>query len=888
MHISKLDMFETKSHYHNRSKDNMALYSTERAYPVALTNKIIIKEDVIDCIYKIIDLIVDQGERIGFIKLKHSWEGYPKGQEGQTSYYTDLHAKIISQIRQVTNEVGKDNYIHYEKWQDKDAGFFYVLFVNPHSNEEDIEYLKEFAAELEDRPSTFKSSEAQELLNALISYFIKIAMVHDLNISKSAIANGHVNLNNRMHFLVKTTNSRDKETNKKCVLYHSLLPKVWVSTHKEIVTTLTYQRFKSVEHNSEIKESDRIDVFIPDTNPKSYGKFKEMNNNDAYCLVKTSALEGKRELSYINFSAIDQSIISYETAFTMLIERICNGAGIDYERVLFDPTLKGRPFVRTMLSTALGVKPKLTIIDATNPYRAKLSDTSSVNLKNKTSVNNEVKTKTGLEYTFDFINQDCIDVVVDYLIDNLVDDYEVDLVKFADIKYEDLEQDVNYLVLQDPSPTGYWHFANKEKEDALIEAYGVNWQDRVDLSFTDDDIKIDRESDFFKILRKRDSEKAKGNEAEFFTDPYTQFKLKQYDAAKAGHRKISLQGLHMPFYRTVANSYIAKTKYSLDKRVDAELKVAYKDNILEAELRPAIQKICIDLDIKRALTVTGVIGLINGNNEVVDYSDYAGEYRCFYIAKPSNKGRGADSFYASQIDLTVSKEGIEILGIKLLDNPSSVRSDERFCIPETVIPYLYNDAFYLVDDKGNVLTSYSNKREERVLSSIPQSGLYKGWTLDYYVAWHQEQKGFEIGSNITLSRTKTKPKDRVEPFLCDQSLLTPFYTLYSEVNHYSFKQDLKGCSKKKLGGSEWLFIKELDTGELLTYITDKHGAAEKKSKADKVYKILVKDNKGNTINAGSSKLALLYIQTCTFHVARVNSFSSKSILNSMAKIALKD
>lgn len=900
MHVSKLRTFETKCAYEARLLEKPTLPITERAFPVSLTNKIIIKEEPISAVYKMIDLLLEQKELLGYMDVCHSWDNY-KGNEDSDGdadgdannkrYYSDLHEKVVNLIRFSTNNHDKKDYIHYERWYNKNTDSHVIIFVRPNGNEEDVIALRDFADKLSHNPSAFESSEVQMLLNCLLSFTAKLILIGDISISKSSLVNGSINLNNRPHFLVKINN----KAKTKQVEYHTLLPKIWISSKDEVISTLVYQRFLSGKQDSAIKESDKIDVFIPNALEKPHASLADVESGDSQYLIRDNAQEGTKEIKYLKLAAIEESAITYETAFSGMINRICSAAKINCEWVVFDPELRGRPWGRIAHKTKSGSgesKPKLTIIVAINKQQSSITSITETPLKNRTTKESKGKeggdSKSSLKYEYKYSNRECIDIVLAHMKNEMFAGYDVDVVGFDDIEYGELRHDTNYIVLQDPKPSyGYWYFMDKKeskirKEAALIKAYGGDWYKEMHLQFKNKDIAIPREWNALKILNLRESQRNKGNDARLHTDPYTALKIEQYDQGMAGKQKFVLQGIHIPKYEDIARWLIAGPRYDSDLNNDMRLEVGRgKKDVLD-DLNKAGEKINIDLEMKRVLVDKELIKLYDGDGCVIDYSVYSGKYRCYYIMRPSIKGQRQDAFYASQIDITVSDLGIKITDIKLLDNDSSVRSGKKFSLPKSVIPRLYNNGFYLVDEEGNVLTSYTNLREERVLSSVPQSGRYKGQFLDEFSMNAQEHENFELGGHVTLSKNKEMPG------ISDQSLFIPYATMNSKTgkNSDAFSKMNKDGKKQYIGGKEWFFIKELPTGELLTYISDKDSINAEISKTTRPYNILVKNKEGETIDAATSPLACLYIETCTFHVARVNSFSGKSILSSISKIAL--
>lgn len=918
-HISQLRTAMTKASYQALADNDPKLPLAYRAFPTAKTNKIKLNEDPLSAIIKLIYLLARDSKQVGYIINKLDRDGYESDTEGTAKYYTDLHNNAISKIRGRINNHNPNDYIGYEKWYDSSRKQYVVLFVDPMGDEDAMDEFIAFAEELDSRSDAYTNSQHQHLLNSLLVLVAKLDLIKQLKLSEAAKFSGHVNLNNDIAFLVKVTNEKDEETKDTQVVYHALVANIWVSSYDEIISTLVYKRYKSAEIAADGIRTSEIDVFIPNALPSRYKGFEKNLAGKGSELINISAAKGKQEISHIDLKNLGESGLLYKDSFANLLTEICEDAGIAHTAVLFDPDLRARPFVRLPeLDVNAAIKPKLTIIIGIPHVLRDNADVVNIeyrDLSKKPTKLNKRDDSNDRKFTLDFIVQDAITAYLEYLKANAFAAYDVSVVDIEDIEYADLKDDVDYVFLQEPEPAhGYWSVTSSAKLEQFTGEYGEDWQKHLHLGFSHPTIKIYRERDFIKTYRSRQSALTSDPNAVFFADTYTMWKIYQLEAALAGTPKKSLQGLHIPNFATVAAQVIGYKKFRQDDLTLDHLSHKARLNFEKTRLM-IYDKINIDLTMKNALTKKGLLALHNELGELADYAAYVGNYRCYYAIRP--KATYSDGFYASQIDFTVNANGISIESVKLLDNESSIRDTGDFTISERVVSQFYNDGFYLVNEAGEVLTFYTSKREEQPLACIP-FGRYKGLNLsDLYFYKLDRQVGNEpkpvsISKSIKPTKIPT-PKDSES--MTDEELAaykdnalselsaierdkhheSEFIALSTMASHGTNKYHAHRLSHpddngkhKAAGGKEWLFFKELPTGELLVYLTDKQDIQETKATANRIYKMLVKDKEGNILNAATSKLAMLYIETASYHVARVNSFSAKSMLQSLAKIALKD
>lgn len=913
-HISELRTFMTKAQYQELANKSSKIAEVDRAFPTAKTNKCQLLEEPIDCIKKLVALIHKEDQKVSYLIESLSRRDYENGDAGTTSYYKDLHARIKTKIRASLGDNNSNDHLVYEFWYDSARQDTIVLFVNPNASATDTAALMDFVDSLDDWADSYTSTQQQKFLNKLFNIMIRLELIGQHAQDISALSERQVNLNNDICFLVKQEESTKK--NDSSVIYHALAPSVWISAQNELISKLSYRRYQSSVITPDSVVTSEIDVIIPNSLPSHYERFTDNLKGNGSQLVRINAKEGKQEIDHINLASLGESGLFYKNQFANTLVSICKDAGILHKQVLFDPTLRGRPFVTLAPPAMLDDRPKLTII--VGIPKVLLSQASVTTATYKVKAQNSDEPIKGINKVFDlpYVVSDMVDAYVDHLITNAFTAYDVTVVSIDDINYEDLEYGTNYLFLQEPKPShGYWRVTTATKEQQLKQALGDDWLSQMHLGIVVPDVGIDRKHDFIDTFRTRQAKLLKDQNATFYTDTYTLWKIKQLESALEGTPKVSLQGIHIPSFHKVAN-YIANRERFL-KETHGSSHYEHTGYQSFVKTRNAVyDKINIDLSLKRVLATKGVVGLINQLGELMDYSKYERQYRCYYVIRP--KSRGSNGFYASQLDFSLCKQGISIDSIKLLHNESLIRKDARFPISKSVVSNFYDNSFYLVNEAGEVLTFFSNEREEQPLATLPSFGAYAGWGLsDLYYHKLEAQSTFDNQPVSIAKRTSPKkpklptamkglPKDQQSAYLkraADamtqeqknehyESLFIGFDTIPSQgikakhFAHFPVGSDIKGASAA--GGKEWLFIKELPTKELLIYLTTKRDIHAQKPKANRIYKILVKDKAGKKVAAATSPLAMLYIETTSFHVAKVNDFSAKSLLQSLAKIALKD
>lgn len=881
MKLSELRTITSKSDYLAAQAENPSMQPVHRAFPSAETNKIKLTGDMLDNVLKLVALLNglnrEQTQRLGFMMVPEPMADGKKLRKDE-SYYRDLHNCINKLIRNKIKNHNPKSFISYQYWHDYTNNRYIVLFVNPNSTDREINMLNEFVESLDDSDDTAAISR---FFSVLLQLFVKLTLIHELNFDDTVIADGRVNINNHLNFLVDIGLSSDK----KSTLYHALEPSLIVNNFAEIVTSMTYKRYASAVRNPDIAHVHDIDIFIPDTLPSRYKQFEDAMESADHQLVRDPANTGDRGVSLINLKAANKSILFYHHNYTDFVERILSEAGIAYEREVFDPDLRGRPQKKLGIEGCLD-RPLVIInavskpvIEGMNTATIKFAPDKDISLESEEKKKSAHGKNNNLELEITYPNRDAVGAYIEYLRTDVFADYDVSVVNFADISYDELNSNTNYIFLQDPNPPhGYWHLCDAEKEAKLRGKFGDRWLEHINLNFYDDEIKIKREKDFLKILHQKRVYAKTRPDVTFYTDPYTTWKIRQFEEAQNGADKVALQGLHMPSLKTAARLLLPYTNYINGKPAPKGYVPTVTTKSIDTEFGAALSKIQIDLEIKHTLSAKEEVALFDNTGSKADLSSYAGMYRCYYILRPITAN--GKRFYASALDVEITSNGIAIKKTAILSNEAAIRCDEKFPIGDAAVNYLHNDGFYLVNEAGDVLTCYTDPNVVRPLSSMVPYGEFAGDKLPDYIFKARSNDGF--GADIPLSRNKTGN-------LAYQTDMIAFYVMPSSTKPTDFVHKVEDADGKFIGvgGSYWLFFKALDSGIVSMFLTNKQDLQPAgQSKANRVYHLLVKNKNGEVLDASRSPLALMYIETTTFHVAKVKGFSLKSILHSISKIAL--
>lgn len=287
-----------------------------------------------------------------------------------------------------------------------------------------------------------------------------------------------------------------------------------------------------------------------------------------------------------------------------------------------------------------------------------------------------------------------------------------------------------------------------------------------------------------------------------------------------------------------------------------------------------LSNIKLNILLKSYLTTNLVLPLCDSNGSRKDFSDYIGDYRAYYIRRPTIN-RTSSSLLASQLELSVTIEGISVRFVRLLDTESKLRAAEP-SLNEEAFKRLYNGAFYLINDKDEVMNTYTSKRVARLLASVPPIGSLQGMT--FYGVYNQKASNTPYDELIPWAKN-LKPKiDKYGNDVSDESGLIPFLAHSSSTeNHHK---------NPGSGGQEWLYIEDRGLDGMLTYLCPTTDINQKVAKGISIKNTEMYDKDGNKIHAAVHPMAGLHLNTTSFNVANVNDFSSTSVLETIAKIAL--
>ncbi|WP_227429288.1 hypothetical protein [Psychrobacter sp. I-STPA6b] len=867
MHISKTRSFESKIDYiHNQvTNSNEELYrNIERKFPTAKTNIVQINSETKEAILNIIKLLQDKyGSHIGFMKEICLPDKAEVKKQSSADYFKALHQYISNKIRAKTGATG---HVNYGQWKSDDSGYC-VIYININNNEQDLASLNAFISELDSESDTYHCSEKQKMLKALLKLFLQIDHIQHLNAHDDVLADSYINLNNDAYYLI------DIDENSDSFLYHMLKPKIWVSSENEIITDVEYKKFESAILNADIFTSDEMDTIMLDHLPLRYKHFYNKDTNeilkDRFKIKQISASEGKRRVNYFDKNDLRASSFFYETYLAQLMCQLCHHADIDYTHLQYAPQYRGRPFV-TLEQTTLK-NTKLVIINAIR--KELLEKTYQEAVAFKVAKDQPQPNPKTIEFT----GEEAFTYYVEFLKTNFLQEFDVEVCNILDISYETLDANTNYLCIQDPKPSwfkGYWVVDNQETVDLLTQELGEHWQNSINLGFNEfknKNIHLKFERDTLKILRLY--QQAQNKEEPFYTDSYTLLKIHQLLAGLGGEQTKSIQGLHSSSLQQVGRILIGKKKFLEQGDIDAIGIKGYKK--FNQNHQHILTKIKTDLMLKNIAFSGSHLNLNTHDGKPMNYLAYAGHYRCYYIKRPHFHKK--DTFFASKIDLTIDLTGITITNISLVDTEASVRRDKDFPINDNVFERLYDDGFYMVDTYGNVLTNYTSIRNGRIIASDNKTKIYNNKSLvNYYyekLAYLDSSENNKVGLSIAKGD--------------DASLYIPFWTLKSSSTVEDFHYHQSHIEGSPSAGMQWLFIEDNAKKGLKTYLTDKNQMNKGvMNKGIGLYNILVKDAKGNALDAGNSTLASLYIHTTNYNINRVNDFSATSVLHAIAKIAL--
>lgn len=890
-----------------------------KKFPKALTNKIQLKESADSAITKILDALSANQKHIASIEFEFEY----KENEDKESINKRRHQTALKEIRRelgITDYSQKPSYSLFFK--DKDC---VALYLKYNDGNDGVEKLRSFIDGLSSKNEDgYKSSQKQKMLQSLIMLYYKVILINE----KESMNNGRldnsdiISLNNDACYVLRQTTKDNTDegeegensnqggsSQSKCEVYHVLKPSVFVTAQNEIICNVVYQKYESAYAKSELAISKGVDFsFIRASDSNSYAPYLK----DEALLVKADANSGERGIKFLDLDDLLSCSFFYRNLFTADVMYILSQSEVESEQLVFEPKKRLTSFVTYSEDIQ---KPPVEFVVVIP------DDILDTPRQGYTKFSGD----THPAITYQYTPRQAVQCFLEVIITFFYSDYTTKITFRPDISYNDLDSDVDYIFVQEPKPYhGYWTFSSKDKLEALKEKtnYNIN---NLGLHFQDDNHPTDvREHDFLKLLDR--ALVGKDKNPYFISDPYTTIKVDDFILKNENEgRNIVIQGFHLPssssspenMYNLISKIYLIANKveginYGFDienpekfapkpKRnskgeeektdsgdaVEQEVsEIKHKPTELYNVMYPVdgVQKnihtrIKNDLTSKRLLVEGGEISLAYPKNKKAVFKGVDGRYRCYFISKPKI-GKGV-KFHSSYLDIQVTNGIISILGKGIILDEGRVRFGFDFPISEDAIPYLYNDSFYIVDESGNVLLCYTGAREEQ-----PLSGIYKDQNImdfikdkvDGVVVDPKDYNG-NIGVN--------KDADSYD------SAFIGFYTLRSKGNKSKFK---KGQTTRT-----WLYVQENER-DLLLFATPKNQIAGLKktvngerlpfrgsvSSADRIYRIKIISADGDTIDARTSKLTSLYLQTATFNINNNNDYSFRSVLHTLTKIALRN
>lgn len=879
------------------SKADYVLNNDDRAisrnFPVATTNVITINDPIKVAINKLLNFLFDiHGKQVGYLQDVNV--AYDKNKE-KKDYYTRLHRHIKSLISKKTGEDAAA--ITYEMFKPVVGGNWIVLYIDPNAENSTEDYSYDYNPSddheveghivttmldgLSDDSLTYENSGTQNMLTAFLSMFIKLNTINKLPYSDDYISKAQLNLNAQAYWLLDINDKKAEGT-----FYTVLQPSVWVTQENEIITTVAHKKFHSYELKSGETVTNEIDVFAP--NLKGVNKkFHDDSNNVDIGIRQVNAVRGKGGPKYLVLEDLGKSILLYENYLAELMRNLCGMAGLDVTYNTFEPDHRGRPFAAF---DGKPIKPKLLVVNAVPKSRRDQSYTEKTKAK-----------KNVVEHKEALTCQQGTDIYIDF-IKNIFSDYEVSVLsEMPNCAYDDLHNDCAYLIIQEPKKDGgdYWYSDNNAFEAGMLDTYGDDWQNHLgperkkywgnnskkmsDKDKIDNEIALQHEksfsyeNDFIKLIGRY--KRSIKNQTPFHTDAYTLWKIQQVISGLNNGSRKAIQAMHLPEMK-VMKDLIAVRNGIKDGLYDNCWIKGLEEAAGSKTAHSVITKLKMHTLLKSYLTEERLLPLLDSKGDSKDYTEHSGEYRAYYVRRPKI-GRSIETLFASQLNITISDKGIKINSVSIIDGESKLRAMEP-ALNEDTFERLYDSAFYLINEQEEVLTIYNSKRTGRIMACKPVAGEYKDYTL-YGFFTHKLDIAYASDINLTDIKVGIS-KNKKTKTGGDESLLIAFLAQNSFGENHHPVATTKG--KTINGGSEWIYSEDNGADGLRIYLTDKGDVNKKVSKGTQLRNILIHDKEGNKIAAAEHKLSTLYLNTISFDVASVNSFSATSILETMAKIAL--
>lgn len=906
-----------------------------RYFPTTRTNIIAIEDDVESACMKIIARLRQLGYGVNF--ASYNAESLKKNTPKDV-FYSELHKKV-SEIVSTNLGLPAKERPEYSLWREEASNYtaFYLdVNVTPQSERLAARKIKKICSATS---ATENEGRPQRLLQALLELLMKVGMAQFLKGSALTPSDDGkmskvLSVRNNLCFLVNTkVDSKDSSK----IEYNLLSPSLFVTYQNEISVELSSQRYVSPEADVEATQTNEVDVFIP--KDAFWGKSRSVKHSDSFSndhikMHRVSAVDGGLGIDFINTLDIGSSKLFYFSFYMNMLKEMLPD-DINFTCVDFEPELRWRDFAHInpdLMAGKSGTKPRLNLIVAlpklgmNKPIAEKVTYTS-----NDTKLSRKQKTESKREYEVQYTNQEAVDRYLSELKEVLAHSYDVRLFDARDMPIDKLNKNERTLVIQEPKGRyfpGYAYIKPERIELAkeVCDSLGIssselpfelNAVSRFMGERNKKALKEDPNAKWLSVTSRDLStlnirhERSKYSEEtdKFVVDYYTALKIKSLDdrvlceggAASLYDGIYVTQGLHMPSYSKIAKSLLLDSKVPQSFK-DEMSSIGYGKNAGKLAINDsALQKCLLDLEVKQLISDNKPLKLFDYKKEQLDLSVFKGRYCGYFVLKTQKKVS-----MASRYEFEVTDDGeIKPCSASIVTDIEQIRTDSSFPITELSVPTFHNDNFYLVDDKGCVLTCFTNKRAPQVLDSVADTGWAKGLDLTglyFHVldnkiepSYNESEDGEAAvrvfqGTDAWRSNTiKLRKTNQVFEFDYDShpyhaSLTLGFFGLSGSSNN-----EYKSVNNEGLAGRyEWLYLHEKDEYELLCYLSQKQSLSQRTAKNIRAYRMIVKDSHGNTVKSKDSPLVALYIATANFNLNSQNSYSATSLLATMTKIVLKN
>lgn len=816
-------------------------------FPRAITNKFKIYGNLDETIEKIASAMKKEAWHVGFTEFGVSDINEMTNSNGkkltEEARQKQIHSKAIKLIR---NDMGLDyneDKPSYDLFESEDSCI--ALYINYNTDSaQDTSKLVNFSRKLSEvNKDGFMASQKQRFLQSLLMLYFKTVIIEDYAEKEHLFKSGLVNLNSDIHRLLKITELPDDGGFE----YHTLKPRIKVTAYNEVIVKAVYQKYVTVSKISDIAETNGVEFFfLPSTVKSDYEKYIE--HSDSNELVKDNANKGSSAIKFVDTKNATNCTLFYASLFAHYVDGFLSDSDVDYKWIKFEPTKRLAQFVGYSQD-----EPKAPV-----NFVVTIPDNILDKKRKKTITLESMDEGVTVNYTL----RKAVEAYIRYAINNYYSDYQTTITFDSEVKYSDLDPNTDYIFIQEPEPySGYWFYHTKEKLDELKKNDECSGTQNLGVGFSDPKNYPSRSNSFLSIFDKAviDAEK----NPHFLSDKYTMLKVEHmynrlYDTDKG--RDIAMQGHHIKSPSAMSSFYFSEQYPEEQYPEEAKRFVGDKVN---STYRSIHNKIQTDLMSKRIINSNATLPLVDAKGGQVRLEQVDGKYRGYFISRPRNntKTKGL-LFFASYLDIKVEDGLVTILdkGVKLSE--SAVVADPKFPIGRRVARKLLNDSFYIIDEEGNALVCYTGDREPQALSGLDGEDTI----VDYVARKYTEGLGREEPIPLTQSL-----KQEPAPFL-------GFHLISANKN--------KSAGFNERASRTWIYIEPQDTKDFLMLATNKDSLNQNVSKTNRVYRMLVKDSKGNTLEAMQSKLASLYLQTTTYNINNASNYSFRSVLHTLTKAVL--